>query len=187
MGKDNQETLLVDKRSIDILVIMRGFDEAPTVDTLWNDFTAYAESLGADLMSYHHFSADYAPSVRNETYHIKGFPDKWVREYIDSNYSEFDPIIQKAKISCRPYRWLSLNQTPLLTGQQKSYMTKLQSWMKGDGYGVPVFGPSGQNGYFGIGSTTNIDSWDDLTPKHLHLACEGFHLRYCELRLLTME
>ncbi len=187
MGNNKPDNREISQEGVNVLLAMKGFDNAESIASLWDQFTTYAEGVGADLMSYHHFTAEYAPGHKNEAVHTKGFPDAWVDTYMSNNYVDFDPIIQRSKITCRPFRWNSVLFQTTLTEQQKDYMSKLQAWMKGDGYGVPVFGPSGRNGYFGIGSMKGLKDWSPLAAGHLHMACESLHLRYCELRLLEME
>lgn len=187
MGQDNKVTIEAEQAALDVMLAMRQFDVTEDIETLWGLFVDYAHNLGADLISYHHFKADFAPGHKNEYFHVDGFPARWVEKYFNNNYINVDPIIMQAKISSRPFRWLAINSLTSLTGEQKNFMNNLRSWMKGDGYGVPVFGPSGRNGYFGVGSTTGLDGWAIRSDSYLHMACESFHVRYCELRLLSLE
>lgn len=176
-----------DEELVGILNVDLSFDEAKTPESLWALFLKYIQTLNADLISYHHFAHDFAPDHKNETLHTEGFPDHWVEHYVNDDLVEFDPIILTSRLRVRPFWWRDVEKYTNLTQQQKDYMKELTAWMKGDGLAIPVFGPSGRHGYFGIGCQNVSRQWDETQQKRLHFICESFHLRYCEIRLTSME
>lgn len=163
------------------------FRLSDTLDELWGALIDYAKSLGADLLSYHHHAPDFAPDHDNIKIRTFGFPEDWVSYYVDNDLHKIDPITQIFHYRVRPVRWSQIDKLVPLTPEQKAYLKDLRAWLKGDGLGLPTFGPTGRYGYIGIGrSQSDIKDLDILQMNRLHWVVECFHLRWCELVLLSL-
>lgn len=163
------------------------FRQADNLDDLWDALVEYATTLGADLLAYHHHAPDFAPDHDNVEIRAYGFPEDWVKYYVENDLRLIDPITQIFNYRVRPVRWSQIDTLVPLAPEQKAYLKELRTWLKGDGLGLPTFGPSGRHGYIGIGrSQTSLEDLDILEMNRLHWVLECFHLRWCELVLLTL-
>ena len=160
---------------------------APTLDDVWRALIGYADVLDADLVSYHHHAPDFAGDAERVTLRTHGFPEDWIRHYRSKRQHLTDPITQVFATRIRPMRWSEVDRIVKLTPAQADYLASLRGWLKGDGLGLPAFGPGGRHGYVGIGrSTRSIDDWCKVTRHLLHWVVECFHLRWCELVLTNL-
>lgn len=184
---EQSDTSEVAQVSADVIAAVHAMDSAPTTEALWDVFKDYANTIKADLLSYHHNAPAFAPDKDGLLLLTHGFPQGWIDKYERENLHKFDPIAGLVNYRVRPIRWMEVEKQYRLTPEQQNFMAELRAWLKGDGLGVPVFGPSGRNGYVGIGSTGNIDHWDMHFKRRIQHICGVFHLRFCELRLLTLE
>jgi DNA-binding CsgD family transcriptional regulator len=159
--------------------------EAKHYDALWNSFIAVLTRLDIDLISYHHIT----PLSTSETHHNRvdilshGFPRAWETHYRAQKFHLHDPIFNLSYKMLRPLKWSDVTERGDLTPKQKSFISEFSEWMKGGGYSIPAFGPSGQNACFGIGNTATIAGWDSAWLRRIGWICSQFHLSYCALRL----
>lgn len=181
------DTSEVAQVSADVITTVQNMDVAPDTDALWGILKDYAKSVKADLISYHHHASTFAPDKDNFLLLADGFPQGWIDKYKREELFRFDPIASLVNFRVRPIRWMSVENSYHLTPEQHGFMAELRKWLKGDGMGIPVFGPSGRSGYIGIGSTVSIDHWDTQFQRRIQHVCGVFHLRFCELRLMALE
>lgn len=153
----------------------------------WAALLAYADTIDADLLAYHHHAPDFAPDHENLQIRTRGFPDNWVKAYIAENLHRIDPIVRAKDIRVRPVQWSQIETVLKLSPEQSSYMQRLREWMTGDGLGLPTYGPSGRAGYVGVGrATRNITDWDAAQLARLQWIAQSFHLRMCELAIQNL-
>ena len=158
--------------------------EAEAFDALLD----YARIVGADLVSYHHVAPAYAARAENFSLLASGFPSDWVDHYQRNKLHRIDPIVAYTAYRTRPVLWSEVPARSRLTPEQSEYMTALYDWLApGDGLAVPAFGPSGRHGYFGVGWREPLARWSGAQIRTLQAICESFHLRYCELRLESLD
>ena len=168
------------------LAALEALEAVGTEAEAFGALASYAEALGADLVSYHYrppplFDAEPPTEVL-----ARGFPDAWVARYREERLHRTDPITSLAATRTRPFLWSRVEAIAGdLAPEQADYLAQLRAWLSpGDGLAVPAFGPSGQHGYFGIGSTRGIDyGWTPVQVRLVQGVCEAMHLRVCELRL----
>ena len=157
------------------------------MDALWAVFIEFANSMDMDLLSYHHQSPAFAPSHDNVVFRTHGFPDGWVDHYVQKRQHQTDPITQVFSTRVRPMLWSEVDKIVPLTPPQTAYLNDLRSWLKGDGLGLPAFGPGGRLGYIGIGRTDrNLEDLSASNLNRIHWTAQNFHMRWCEIALLQM-
>ncbi len=167
------------------VLALKKFMDVTTVDDLWTVMIDYGASMGTDILSYHHTAPDIVSGRPNISVLTNGFPDFWTAKYTKSKLHRTDPILNVFLGRLRPMRWSEIDNFVALSPAQMEYLTALRSWLKGDGFGFPVFGPSGRNGYIGIGSSVStLADWDFTTMNSAHWVVQSFHVRYCELTLM---
>lgn len=169
------------KKAIATLSALEG---AATESDAFAVLVDYAAAMGADLVSYHHIAPAFAAQRENFTLLSHGFPQDWVDLYEMRRYHRIDPITSYAAYQTRPVLWSHVPERVAMSAEQVEFIDSLQSWLApGDGMAVPAFGPSGRNGYFGIGRQAPWSAWSGAQIRTVQAICESFHLRFCELRL----
>lgn len=189
---NGRATSFTEKRADDplssaALRALENFIGSNTHDDLWDVMVTYATDIGADLLSYHHHAPHFAPDHGNVSVRIHGFPNAWVEKYRSSKLHLTDPITQIFATRMRPMKWSEVDSLVQLTPAQTEYLESLRDWMTGDGVGIPVFGPSGRSGYVGLGcSHTSFENWGRVQYHRAHWVAESFHIRWCELVLMSL-
>jgi len=169
------------------LTALLALKSAATADEAWAALITYSEYIGADLLSYHHCVTTPQNDSKVVEIRAHGFPPDWVKTYEEERLYTIDPIQGARDIYVRPVRWSGIEEKMPLTSEQAKFLIQLRSWLKGDGLGVPCFGPSGRSGYLGIGrKTRGIEDWDMIIFNMTQWVAQSFHLRMCELAILNM-
>lgn len=159
-------------------------DVTDTTDALWQCLIKFiTETMGAEILSYHHVPPRVAPDRNAVTILTHGFDPSWGQTYREKNFLRFDPIAQRAAHALNAFRWSEVEQSPRLTSEQKDYMKQLRGWMHGDGLTIPAYGPSSRNAHFGVGCRAGAPDWSRIDELYIIAACQAFHIRYCVLRM----
>lgn len=170
------------------IATLSAFESAASEREAFDALLGYCTAMGADLVSYHHVAPPFSRGHDNFTLLAAGFPQEWVDLYENRQYHRIDPITAFAAYQTRPVLWSHVPKRVALSPEQEEYMASLWSWLRpGDGLAVPAFGPSGRQGYIGIGRQAPLEEWSGVQIRTVQAVCESFHLRFCELRLAGME
>ena len=160
----------------------QNFTSAGDLGTLRRRAYDYFRENGIHRLSYHHYpplgAVDYESAI---IVAALGFPEGWVKTYSEQRMYEYDPIIRYAMSATRPFWWGSITELTKLSKREEDYMELLESADLGAGLAVPVYGPHGRNGYFGLGFR---EASPDVAPNkiiELQWACQMIHLQYCML------
>lgn len=161
---------------------------ASTVEEAFDRVVACSAKFGVELVSYHRFDPlQIEPGIpRHSRFQLlsSGFPDAWVRKYMESDYRLIDPITGLAACLVRPILWSSVGERVFLTPEQRNFVDDLFGWLApGDGLAVPLFGPDGMHGYAGLGWRHAAANWDSSEVRVIQAVAESFHMRVCELDL----
>ena len=153
-----------------------------TLDHLQRVGTDYYSSHGATMISYHHYppigAVDYKPIVPIYTL---GFPEAWVDAYVAKNYMQIDPIVRKAMTSTQAFWWSDIATLQKLTPREEDYIAAMKDADLGDGLALPVYGPHGRDGYFGIGFGSSAPELSTFRMNQIHWAGQTIHLKCCEI------
>ena len=175
------------RETVQALGALNSFTDAPDTEALWQALITYVHTVGANLLSYHHQTHDSASIHKNVTVYTHGYPAGWVEHYIEKKQHLTDPLTQVYANRIHPTRWSDLESLVPLKPAQIEYLEGARKWMKGDGFGIPVFGPRARNGYVGIGNTQdNLEDWDALKLHRLRWVMGSFHVRWCEIVLMGL-
>ncbi|MEM8877049.1 MAG: LuxR family transcriptional regulator [Pseudomonadota bacterium] len=154
---------------------------ARTATELFAHLREYVRHYGADCLSYHLVQSHLTRIDLEDGFVVSAFPSAWLTRYREKRYFEIDPIIQAAIHSTKPFHWFDVDKLHSLSAAQKAFMDDLQAFGMKDGLAIPIFGPTGNVAYFGVGST--IEKLD--LPQHdilsIQYACSQTHTMYMEL------
>jgi len=152
-------------------------------DALWECFISNLMGFGADLIAYHHIAPPHAPDAGRIDILKYGYPKAWENFCKTEKLTGFDPLFNMAYTRTESFKWSEVLQSPHLGEKEQKFTTELNEWVKGDGYMIPLFGPSGRNGYISVGNMASIDDWCFEKIRSMKWLCQQFHLRYVTLRL----
>jgi LuxR family transcriptional regulator, quorum-sensing system regulator CciR len=142
----------------------------------------FFETQNVSRLSYHH-----SPPLGAEEFHphltivALGFPKGSVKRWSETRMYERDPIFRHVASSTRAFWWSEIGSLTPLAPAEKRYMKEVSVLGIGDGLAIPVFGPHGRNGYFGIGFGDPRPELDIDQISLLQWSCQIMHLRYCDL------
>lgn len=158
-----------------------------TEEALFRQFDIFVGSFGIDVSSYH-VVAENLRAIPIETGLVRqNFPQEWVKQYLERQYSKFDPVIEQSRREARPFHWFDVEKKFNLNDQQKQFLVDLKDAGLTDGIAVPVFGPMGTIAYFGLGCVNDTLKLTDEQELELQFACLQTHNRYFELAHINNE
>lgn len=144
--------------------------------------TDFFTEHGAVMSSYHHVPPVGATDHnRPLAVAAQGFPEGWVKRYLDQELYKIDPIPKFALKRGEAFWWFDLDGHKDLSADEQRYMDVLKEEDLGNGLAVPLFGPNGRNGYAGIGFGKNPPVVSALKVMQLQNAAQLAHQRYCTL------
>lgn len=110
-----------------------------------------------------------------------GYPESWIRAYQQNGYVNDDPIVQRLAHATKPFFRSSIAESADLTSAEAEYLKLADECGVEDDLGIPVFGPGGRNGGYGLGFIKNETRIDEEAVSELQWICQSAHIRYCEL------
>jgi LuxR family transcriptional regulator/LuxR family quorum-sensing system transcriptional regulator CciR len=158
-----------------------GIASAETPLSMWDVVLPYVRKFGIDRVSYHHVQGlGGAGEIRTDVV-ARGFPERWVCDYVGEKLYLVDPIPDFAMRAMRPFLWSSIADLAPLSPEARTYLDRLAKENLGDGLALQVFGPHMRNGYVGLGFAPQADMLGSAELHQLQCAAQFAHLRYCEL------
>lgn len=137
---------------------------------------------GVCQFSYFHFPPiGAADSDRVKIIVWLGYPERWVQAYRERGYVEGDPIVLRVAHATKPFYRSSLAQRSDVTRSEEDYLKLADECGVEDDLAIPVFGPGGRNGGYGVGFSKTKNEIDDKAISELQWICQSAHIRYCEL------
>ncbi|MCR9271065.1 MAG: helix-turn-helix transcriptional regulator [Henriciella sp.] len=154
----------------------------PSFKALSRRCYSYFLDKGVCQFSYFHFppigAADYD---RVKIIVWLGYPQAWVETYQRLGYVDEDPIVKRLERSHRPFWVHAVAKEDQATQDEADYVTHLIDCGVHEDLAVPVFGPSGRNGGYGIGFLPDATRPSQLETREIQWVCQTAHIRYCEL------
>ena len=143
---------------------------------------SYCAAAGIRMLSYYHYppvgALDFGREIQVFNF---GWPADWVEIYRNSNFLHIDPVPRAAIRRTLPFWWSEIDKLVELDAEERAYLVKVRQQGFGHGLAIPVFGPSGRNGYYAAGFRMNGFVPDETQIAGIHVPCQLAHLRYCDL------
>jgi DNA-binding CsgD family transcriptional regulator len=141
-------------------------------------------SFGAVRTSYHFTPPFGSQKGRNVYISSTNFPESWMELYRDPDFRQHDPvsdfIMERGEI-CIIEEAIAVQD---LTDGQATFVEKLRSERLNHGFGVPLYGPNGRNGYATVGFDRPLDIVHDAELALLVSAsCNASFRRVSQLTL----
>ncbi len=158
--------------------------ELPQIQFAMESFSAAASIR---MLSYYHYppvgALDFGPDIQIYNF---GWPADWVETYRNADYIHIDPLPRAAARRTLPFWWSDVDRMIELDADERAYLLHVRAQGFGPGLAVPVFGPSGRNGYYAVGFGMNGHRPDEVQIAQIHAACQVAHLRFCDLILESL-
>ena len=140
----------------------------------------FAVSTGICAVTYHHLPPIGAADPIAFNLICVGFPPELVKRFESNNPIELDESAKQVLRGAFAQWWDASESPGRLTNEQQEWLEFAQSKL---GYGIhlPVFGPSGRNGYVSLSLGDSRPEWSDDELLTLQLCCQTAHLQYCHL------
>lgn len=135
---------------------------------------------GVPRASYHHLPPVGADDGTFQI-HAEGFPEDWVDHYVNDRLFRHDPITRLALQRAEPFLWSEIESLARLGRAERAFLLERRAAGVGDGLSVPVFGPGGRNGYFGIGLPEGAGHPPRSEVRDLQWLCQLAHHRFCDI------
>ncbi|MHA3978137.1 helix-turn-helix transcriptional regulator [Halovulum sp. GXIMD14794] len=161
--------------------------KAAWTESLWFAAIEHFQTEGFDTLCYQHLPPLGAPDEDNIRVASWGYPKDWEQRYIGEKLFRTDPMPAQALTGEEPFRWGDIRQLRDMTPAEKSTLDLLEGCGRLDGIAVPVFGPGGRNGYFGLGVKREEPEFNQGDLVRYQAACQAAHLRYCRIVRTQMQ
>jgi LuxR family transcriptional regulator/LuxR family quorum-sensing system transcriptional regulator CciR len=155
--------------------------EAPSMDELWSSLVSFVLARGIHRVSYHHMPPVGAPDDAVSRVRSVGFPPEWLEHYFAGRAAGTTPIVNHARTHGAPVYWDDIETLRTLSQGERDHLAKLRAAGFVQGLAIPVYGPNGRNGVFGLGLAGEPARLDPGVLGDVHWACQTTHLRYCAL------
>ncbi|MEZ5655567.1 MAG: LuxR family transcriptional regulator [Sphingobium sp.] len=160
--------------------IFKLIGDAQAPADLWRIVREYYGGLGFKGLAY--FASSRGSSGDRKGFHIfhHGFSRAVKRVYIDEGLGSDDPLPAIALSRGAPVRWRKTWQEIEPDADQLYFFERIKAEQLGDGYTLPVFGPSGRNGCILTGNVTD-ELVEQAPVEEMHLIAQAAHMRLCWL------
>lgn len=156
-------------------------------DALWEAFISSLSQAGVDLITYHHIAPQHASDAGRVDILNYGYPAVWEQYCKTEKLLDHNPLFNLGYTRTDSFSWSEVLDRPMrddrYSDPEKKFIISLKDWMKGGGYMIPAFGPSGRNGYVAAGNVASIQDWTASCIQSMKCLSQEFHIRYVALRL----
>lgn len=155
--------------------------KAETPADLWRTLRGYYQRLGFGGLAY--FVASRGSPGGRKGFNVvhRGFSREVSRAYIDEGLGELDPAPAFVLARGTAMRWTDIWARIEPDADQIRFRDHMRELGLGDGYTLPVFGPSGRNGSIAVGRVADERVLDKAPVDEMHLLAQSAHMRLCQL------
>lgn len=138
-------------------------------------------SIGADKFSYHFTPLFDSPTSNSARIFAKGFPQTWVVLYSTGHIRQSDPIPQAVMKHGRIMSWGEASPEAAHTDEEKRFFETAKQHGLEHGFGVPLWGPRGQNAYAAIGFPEEQDKSVEQDLLAEQIIMQTAHVKICHI------
>lgn len=153
---------------------------------VWRRLVEFAAECRVRRACYHHLPPAGAPDVHFLRIENEGFEDALLAQYLRARAQGFAVLAAVAQRSLVPVYLEDLERCPSLSERERGHLSEYRSSGVLSGLALPVFGPGGRNGIFGVELKADTRRLSTDALACLRWACQVMHLRYCALLLPTL-
>ena len=163
-GRRGQMTTicLEDDRLTTAFSIVESGDDIEDVVHRLRDF------LSVDHVVYHSSKLGASPSA--DPFIRLTYPASWIKQYLQMNYVDVDPVLREGFKRTLPFRW---NELTVSTPEEQAFLIDALSHGVGPfGISIPLVGKYGHRGLFSISFTGEPEAWEAFLGESVPLLVE---------------
>ncbi len=124
--------------------------------------------LSVDHVVYHSSKLGASPSV--DPYIRLTYPASWIKQYLQNNYVDVDPVLREGFQRMLPFQW---NELTVSTEREMVFLQDALAHGVGPfGVSIPVIGKHGHRGLFSISFSRTEEEWEDFLLTNMPLLIE---------------
>lgn len=140
-------------------------DESEDIDVV---VSRLRDLLKVDHIVYHSSKLGASPSV--DPYIRLTYPASWIKQYLQNNYVDVDPVLREGFGRMLPFQW---NELTINTEREMVFLQDALAHGVGPfGLSIPVIGKHGHRGLFSISSSRSQEEWDTYVAIAMPLLVE---------------
>ena len=140
-------------------------DEADDIDVV---VTRLRDFLKVDHLVYHSSKLGASPSV--DPYIRLTYPASWIKQYLQNNYVDVDPVLREGFQRTLPFRW---DELTISTPEEMTFLQDALAHGVGPfGLSIPVVGKHGHRGVFSIAFSGTAEDWEAFLTATMALLVE---------------
>lgn len=157
----------------------KAVEASKTHEELWQATSGFIRDRGVPRMAYVHFPPVGAPDVDTFRLRAHGFMPEDVEHYLREKLYRSNPRISLAQKRMAPFYWDEVPETRVMSERDRRYAELDARIGSPYGYGIPVFGPFGRNGFVGL--TLTEARLSEADERLFQWSSQIGHLRFCAL------
>lgn len=124
--------------------------------------------LAVDHVVYHSSKLGASPSV--DPFIRLTYPASWIKQYLQNNYVDVDPVLREGFGRALPFLWSELT---VGSDRELAFLHDALAHGVGPfGVSIPVIGKHGHRGLFSISFSRSQEEWDTFVAANLPLLVE---------------
>ena len=124
--------------------------------------------LAVDHIVYHSSKLGASPSV--DPYIRLTYPASWIKQYLQNNYVDVDPVLREGFQRMLPFQWSELTVS---TDREMVFLHDALAHGVGPfGLSIPVIGKHGHRGLFSISFSGTQEAWEAFVTENMALLVE---------------
>ncbi len=140
-------------------------DESEDIDVV---VARLRDFLKVDHIVYHSSKLGASPSV--DPYIRLTYPASWIKQYLQNNYVDVDPVLREGFGRMLPFQW---NALTVNTEREMVFLQDALAHGVGPfGLSIPVIGKHGHRGLFSLSSSRTEEEWDTYVAIAMPLLVE---------------
>lgn len=140
-------------------------EEAGDIEALVHQLRDF---LAVDHLVYHSSKLGASPSA--DPFIRLTYPASWIKQYLQMNYVDVDPVLREGFKRTLPFQWSELTVT---TPEEQTFLVDALSHGVGPfGMSIPLVGKYGHRGLFSVSFTGAPEAWQEFVGENLSLLVE---------------
>lgn len=137
--------------ALDLERVLEWIEAARSLADIQGAVVALRDDLGVDHVIYHWVSSD------GEQFGCGTYDPVWVKRYVEQEYLRVDPVVIGCFQRFHPVDWKRLDWSS--KGARAFRADAVAHGVGGQGFSVPIRGPSGQFALFSVSDGCDDDAW----------------------------
>lgn len=153
-----------------------GLDMLVEPDAVASRFASAIEAFG--FRHYSFVARGRSSETTRYQYVSTNYPECWNRHFVESEYFEIDPTLQRARSAALPFAWSDLTDSEELQPEQRRLFDEAAAVGLRHGFAVPIHAPGGGDGLVAIANDESPAEFSATMRHHrnvLHLLSLHFH------------